>query len=214
MKAAIPCPSLTAAAAAPFMFCPGLGVAFQIKDWMQRHPWFPWILPALVTGVTAVTVSLCRFLAHYAPHDPWVVLVLTTMCALWTVPQQRWVFLHPAWLRLFSVHLIVLMQSVSAWSLHAWSTPVALLVVGVPNLLLTGYIAVCSAMYTVGPAPSDRNGAAAPYRRFVWSMYSLTVPALLVPQVCVLSVLSWLQDSPPFLPITFDSSGPAPNFAG
>lgn len=180
---------------------PLLVVASHARLWTQRHPWFLWVVPVVVFLTTAILSTVARHVASWFPGDPMFVLLLFTMAAVWTFPQQRWVRLHATWLRFFALHLVVLMQSVSAWATVAWPGVLAFVAVCLPNLMLTAHIAGCSLLYAL--APAENIGA---YRRFVWSMYSLTVPILLVPQACALCISSWLQDFPRCPPIMYDYS--------
>ena len=124
---------------------------------------------------------MCRGLARWVPNDPAGVMVLCGLCALATVPQQRWVRLTTTILHLCALLLAATLQCTAAWAMTVWGDRWGLCLVALPNLFLCVYILVHAVIHSL---PNQNTS----YRRSMWNLYCLTVPVLLVPQTCLLIV--------------------------
>lgn len=161
-------------------------------SWLaSRHPAQIWLLPLPTAVLLMLTTWVVELAAQWAAticlHLPQAHALLCLACAVLTVPQQRCLRLNLPTLAVSFAVLILHLQYATSVALTHFPRPVALLVVGLPNLILTLYLVVSWVMcmvLTMSPTAA---------RQVIWKAYTVWGPALLIPQAvlvlmgCVLS---------------------------
>lgn len=165
-----------------------LGAVNDVSAATHRYPWVVWTLPLLYAATARAVRALCRGLAGSVAAvlpvgDPAVLVGLLLLSAAYTVPQQRWVQVPRGLLCLALTHLVLLLQYVAAWAeTHPafegstwgfWGF-------SLPNCCLSVYVGGRATLWWAC------GGDVLTLRPFVWSLYVLSGPLLLVPQMCVL----------------------------
>lgn len=172
--------------------------ALHARVLARRHPAKLWLLPLPLAALGVAIIALIDGTARGAaglltgahqPPRPAVQLLLALVCAALTVPQRRCVRLGAPLVSCCAGALVLHLQYATAVALTTYPRPVALLCVGLPNLILAVHVTgLCLLHVGVGwwwthvardsPPPLS-------VRPMLWTVFTLWGPLLLVPQALV-----------------------------